>query len=215
MNKICGIYYIINKINKKTYIGSSCDIKRRWRHHRQNLNQGIHHCVYLQRAWNKYGKNNFIFRVYQKCDRENLIKTEQNLLNKAKQKRKKYYNTSYYAGGQEPKLITEKQKQDIKNYWLKNNTASTFVYAKNKYGFGMLLIQYLLVDIRKETPKRPQPKHNINPTVYKFYHRDGTIFIGRQYDFKKKYNIRHSGLCGLIAGRYKTTSGWSLILKDV
>jgi group I intron endonuclease len=84
MSKICGIYSILNKLNNKTYIGSSCDIERRWRHHRQNLNKGIHHCIHLQRAWNKYGEKHFIFNIEQQCKRNKLISIEQSYLNQAK-----------------------------------------------------------------------------------------------------------------------------------
>jgi|694.fasta_scaffold08789_28 group I intron endonuclease len=209
-NKIHGIYSISNKINGKSYIGSSCDIIRRWRHHEQNLNKGIHHCIYLQRAWNKYGKNNFVFHIEAKCTKDNLISLEQSFLDKAKLNRKQYYNSTYHAGGQEPKNVTKKQKQDIKNYWLNNNTAATFKYAKQKYGFGLLLIQYLLVDIRNEIKERPEQTHLINPTIHTFYHKNGTIFVGRAYDLRQKYNMRHSSICCLISGKYKSTEGWSL-----
>lgn len=212
-NKICGIYSILNKVNGKKYIGSSCDINRRWKQHKQNLNKGIHHCVYLQRAWNKYGEHNFIFNIQIQCKKYELINFEQSFLNKARLDRKNYYNSTYHAGGQEPKKVTKKQKQDIKNYWLSNNTASTFKYAKQKYDFGMLLVQYLLVDIRNETKKRPEQTHLINSKIYRFYHKDGTIFIGRSYDLRQKYNISHSGICNLLNGTYKSTKGWSLKTK--
>jgi len=210
MSKICGIYSIFNKLNRKTYIGSSCDIKRRWRHHRQNLNKGVHHCIHLQRAWNKYGENNFVFTVEQICKSNELINIEQSYLDKAKADSKKYYNSTYHAGGQEPKTVTKKQKEDIKKYWLKNNTAETFIYAKKKYGFGMLLIQYLLVDIRKETKKRPEHTHLINSKIYTFYHTSGDIFIGRQFDLRKKYNVPHGNLSCMVSGKIHSCCGWSI-----
>lgn len=209
MSKICGIYSIFNKLNSKTYIGSSCDIKRRWRHHRQNLNRGVHHCIHLQRAWNKYGEHNFIFVVEQACKRNELINIEQSYLNKAKIDSKKYYNSTYHAGGQKPKIVTRKQKEDIKKYWLKNNTAATFIYAKKKYGFGILFVQYLLVDIRKETNKRPEHPL-INQEIYTFYHKTGKIFIGKSCDFTRKYGVSRSSVWSLKKGEYKTISGWSL-----
>lgn len=212
MDKICGIYLIINKVNNKTYIGSSCDIKRRWRHHRQNLKKGNHHCVHLQRAWNKHGESNFIFSIEKKCDRNKLIEIEQKFLDKAKKNKKKYYNTSYHAGGQEPKTVTTKQKEDIKKYWINNNTAATFIYAKKKYGFGMLLVQYLLVDIRKETKNRPENTHLINPTVYTFFNINGDTFTGRQFDLRKKYNLPHANLSCMVSGKVNSCKGWYINL---
>lgn len=58
-----GIYKIRNKINGKYYVGSSVDIRSRWRAHRSRLDKGRHHDTYLQRAWDKYGENNFEFEL--------------------------------------------------------------------------------------------------------------------------------------------------------
>jgi group I intron endonuclease len=63
MDIISGIYKIVNVKNGKIYIGSSKNIKRRWGIHKSSLKNNRHHSVYLQRAWNKYGKENFIYEV--------------------------------------------------------------------------------------------------------------------------------------------------------
>jgi hypothetical protein len=63
MNIISGIYKIVNIKNGKMYIGSSKNIKRRWGIHKSSLKNNRHHSVYLQRAWNKYGKENFVYEV--------------------------------------------------------------------------------------------------------------------------------------------------------
>lgn len=53
------IYKIINKENGKFYIGSTIDIKKRKRTHLEQLTKGKHHCFHLQKAYEKYGKENF------------------------------------------------------------------------------------------------------------------------------------------------------------
>ena len=58
-----GVYKILNKINNKFYIGSSKDIDKRWWRHKYSLNNDNHHSRHLQRAWNKYGEENFDFIV--------------------------------------------------------------------------------------------------------------------------------------------------------
>lgn len=63
MNIISGIYKIVNTKNGKMYIGSSKNIKRRWGIHKSSLKNNRHHSVYLQRAWHKYGKENFVYEV--------------------------------------------------------------------------------------------------------------------------------------------------------
>ena len=46
-----GIYSIRNKSNNKVYIGSSFDINKRWMKHINDLKNGTHHSVKLQRAY--------------------------------------------------------------------------------------------------------------------------------------------------------------------
>lgn len=67
-NKISGIYCIQNTENGKKYVGKSKNIKHRWTVHKSHLNRNIHSNVYLQRAWNKYGKDGFEFRILEECD---------------------------------------------------------------------------------------------------------------------------------------------------
>lgn len=56
-----GIYYIKNLVNGKKYIGSSKNLTKRLRDHKSALRVGRHHNIHLQRAWNKYGEENFKF----------------------------------------------------------------------------------------------------------------------------------------------------------
>lgn len=77
MPKLCGIYRIVNTQNDKKYIGSSNDIKVRWRNHRYQLNNKKHPNKHLQGAWNKYGKSNFIFEIICLCDVNDLSSKEQ------------------------------------------------------------------------------------------------------------------------------------------
>lgn len=64
MSKIAAIYVIVNKINHKIYLGSTVDAGVRLRGHTNSLKRKVHHNVYLQRAWNKYGEENFtIFSI--------------------------------------------------------------------------------------------------------------------------------------------------------
>ncbi len=63
-----GIYGIRNKINNKIYIGKTMQsFGDRWDCHRAMLNGGYHDNKHLQRAWDKYGKNNFEFMILVDC----------------------------------------------------------------------------------------------------------------------------------------------------
>lgn len=63
MKKIAGIYQILNKINGKSYIGSSVNIYQRWAQHKSKLRKQKHVNKILQRAWNKYFEISFHFLI--------------------------------------------------------------------------------------------------------------------------------------------------------
>ena len=67
LSLIC-IYAIINIVNDKHYVGQAADKDYRWREHRKSLRGFYHHSLPLQRAWSKYGEQNFIFVVLEKLD---------------------------------------------------------------------------------------------------------------------------------------------------
>jgi group I intron endonuclease len=62
-----GIYSITNKLNDKIYVGSSVDIKNRWRQHKHSLRKGSHPNKHLQSSWDKYGEASFEFSVLEEC----------------------------------------------------------------------------------------------------------------------------------------------------
>ena len=67
----------MNLVNGKFYIGSSYNINNRWNGHKACLKTNNHPSKYLQRAYNKYGKDNFIYEVLENCPENNLIEREQ------------------------------------------------------------------------------------------------------------------------------------------
>ncbi len=73
-----GIYKIINKVNGKFYVGRSKNIKRRFKRHIRDLDNNRHHSIYLQRAWIKYGKENFELIIIEEIEnKEEMIQREQ------------------------------------------------------------------------------------------------------------------------------------------
>lgn len=75
-----GVYAIMNTLNNKKYIGSTHCFKTRFAEHRSQLRKGNHKNIHLQRAYNKYGENYFVFLILEEC--ENI----QNTLNFIEQK---------------------------------------------------------------------------------------------------------------------------------
>ena len=71
-----GIYAIVNLVNKKVYIGSSTNISKRWRQHKNELRIGIHSNNHLQKSWNKYSESKFVFSILEESSKESLIERE-------------------------------------------------------------------------------------------------------------------------------------------
>lgn len=62
------IYAIINIFDDKIYVGQAYEKHKRWKNHKIALNNGNHGNRYLQSAWNKHGKERFIFVVLEQVD---------------------------------------------------------------------------------------------------------------------------------------------------
>lgn len=110
-----GIYKITNKVNGKFYIGSSKNIKERWKHHRSDLKSGTHSNPHLQNSYNKYGKKNFKFEIIETIDPipELLLEREQVLLDYHLENNwEQAYNIAIYAcSGMKGRGHTEEVKQ--------------------------------------------------------------------------------------------------------
>lgn len=81
MNGLWYIYKIENLITKRIYIGSSKDIKSRFRDHKFYLLHNNHQNIHLQRSFNKYGIENFKFEILEECSETVLIERETYWLN--------------------------------------------------------------------------------------------------------------------------------------
>lgn len=90
-----GIYKI-SSITKpeRFYIGSSVNIRKRWREHLWLLKINDHHSKKLQRHFDKYGESDLLFSILLSCEKEDLLKIEQYFLDSYNP----YFNGSKTAG---------------------------------------------------------------------------------------------------------------------
>jgi len=73
-----GVYRIKNITTGKQYIGSTVmSFLKRLQHHHAMLKANKHKNTYLQRAWNKYGEDDFIFEVVEVCEKKDCLLKEQ------------------------------------------------------------------------------------------------------------------------------------------
>lgn len=129
---IMGIYKITNVSNNKIYIGSSVDIPKRWKQHISELNRNKHNNKHLQRAWNFYGEEKFIFEIAELVYDEDLLKSaEQKWINKTKcydgnygynlsidaERPNKYNEVSHMNGN----IVLREKLKNLKDLNLSNN----------------------------------------------------------------------------------------------
>lgn len=73
---ISGIYRIFNKVNQRSYVGSSSDTGARGVEHIELLNNFMHHNELLQEDWNTMGPSAFTFDFLEKAKVDELASVE-------------------------------------------------------------------------------------------------------------------------------------------
>lgn len=68
-----GIYIIKNKVNNKVYVGQSKKLEQRYGGHLYRLEKKEHHNEILQRAFNKYGADNFEYNILEEVLNDNTL----------------------------------------------------------------------------------------------------------------------------------------------
>lgn len=109
MKREAGVYQILNKVNGKRYVGSSVDVSKRWREHRNSLHRGEHANLHLQRAWALY-TGQFAFSVLEYVpEPERLTEREQHYIDTLRPE----YNIAPVAGSTLGKACAENTKAKI------------------------------------------------------------------------------------------------------
>lgn len=161
MEKISGVYIIRNIINGKVYIGSSKDITHRWSLHKSDLNKNKHHSRHLQTSWNKYGKENFEFKILEKVNEDILCEIEQKYIEFYKShKRNNGYNINPNAGSSAGRKVSEETKKKasdrMKLKWVKNREKMLEgIFKRNKKEWIKNLKESLKVNGSNKGTKNP------------------------------------------------------------
>lgn len=171
---ISGVYKITNVLTNNCYIGSSSRIFYRWITHKGALNKNQHINKHLQRAWNKYGKENFKFEILVKCPKEYNYKVEQwfidnlhpsyNLTTKAiycvtkesKKENKKIINKEsiYYKCG---RRLTNSQIEEIQYLF----STGKYSHKELSYRYNISLVSIFKILKNNQTNILPNLKEDI------------------------------------------------------
>src|SRR5258706_717986 len=111
-----GIYRIVCSVTGKFYIGSAVNLQNRWSVHQHFLKKGTHTNSKLQRAWNKYGPESFIFEVIELVlVPELLTAREQYWFDKLKPFGNKGFNLDRVAGSRLGAKMLPHVKEALRN----------------------------------------------------------------------------------------------------
>lgn len=113
--KKSGIYAIENLINGILYIGSTYNLSGRKGTHIHELRNNKHPNGHLQNAFNKYGEDNFEFKVLLYCEKDELLRYEQGLLDSYRAKGTLLYNIRVNAENNAGFTHSEETKRQISN----------------------------------------------------------------------------------------------------
>lgn len=106
-----GIYKITNTINDKIYIGSACDLMKRYRSHISAFNRKDHHNNQLSKFVEIYSIENLNFEIIEECLIEVLHDREQVYIDVNK---KNIFNESYNTRSvNRGKQLSEEHKSNI------------------------------------------------------------------------------------------------------
>ena len=122
--KISGVYKITNAITGDFYIGSSKNIKRRWREHKytSRWNRCSNNPMYIDMR--KYGVDKFEFEILEEVEIEKLKETEQQFIETLKPT----YNRCNAKG-----LNVERYKETKKEYMKEYHKTDKGKEAQKKY----------------------------------------------------------------------------------
>lgn len=106
----CGIYQIKNLLSNKVYIGQSVHLYNRLKDHINSLKRNGSRCRYLQNSFNKYGTENFEFKILLYCEPEELTYYEDAI---EKSHRPNCYNIRECADSNKGFKHSEETKQKL------------------------------------------------------------------------------------------------------
>jgi group I intron endonuclease len=233
----CGIYCIYNLLRKRYYIGKSKKIRYRLNRHISELRNNIHCNKYLQSDWNKCKEISFIFIIIEECTEETLTASEQIWLDRLYDNQNYCYNIQSKSDSNLGVKRTGKQLKKARILYKSRMKKFTVVSPKgetlNSIGIRKFCRKRKLPEsafndmLNGKIPSvhgwRLPENINIqtgrtNPKKFKIklVSPDGRIYknIFNLEVFARKHNLHASSIRHLIAGRIKSTLGWTLHGRD-
>lgn len=228
-----GIYEIKNTITGKRYIGSAAKtFKKRWNLHKWQLKKNNHHNSHLQNSWNKYGADNFEFKILEYVAPEfctqretwwiqlfgtdtielgyNLTSSGESILGFKHSQSTIEHLREINTGEKNPmwgKTLSDERKQEIRAFF-KGNTHTKGMLHTESTKQKMSLSH-------KEKLKSEEHKSKIKESNCKYQYtitkpdktQEITISLS---EFCRNYNLDHRAMYAVVNGRQKQHKGYNV-----
>ena len=185
-NMKSGIYKITNICNGKIYIGLSKNLTRRFSWHKYNLRNGCHDNSHLQRAWDKYGENSFLFEIIEECSVDKLSEKEK-------------YWIDFYGGFESDKLYNLRDGGETGNTLSKEviNKIRQKNLGKPCFWKGKHLPKEMIEKIRMaQKGKKLSPEHREKAvsTLKKYWNGKPGYWTGKTITEEHRENLKKAHL---------------------
>ena len=128
MKRISGVYKITNTVTNDSYIGSSKDVKKRWREHKCQSTWKKYPNKQLYKDMQKYSVDKFELQILEEVEPEYLKETEQQFI----EMMKPTYN-QMNANGFNTERYKKYQKEYLKEYHKSDKYKEYQKEYQNKY----------------------------------------------------------------------------------
>lgn len=195
----CGVYIIKNTINNKIYIGSSCDIEKRWAAHKQQQK------FLIGRAMKKYGIELFYMEILEETTECVLLDREQYYLDTLKPFDSVGYNICKIAGRTTGIPWSDKTREKQKR-------------IRKKLGFGKWNIGRIAWNRGKEHSQETRQRISTARKGKPNWRAQQTLFrspSGELVEFKsinagsKERGLHVSCMAEVARGKRKQYKGWT------
>lgn len=223
-----GIYIWLNKENNKFYLGSSINLYQRRSTHLKEMRRGRNACGMLQAAYNKYGEEFLDFKVLLVCEVFELLRYEQELLDKLKPAYNKrlvaYSNLGLKMSDETKKKhrIRGKSRYPIEminaaraNNYFRGKCVSDETKEKNR--LASLGRKKSPEDIRKQSEAQMGIVRTFKTLKGKLISPYGQVFenISNFRKFSRAHNIDYRRISDFFTGRRTSYKGWTFTEEGI
>lgn len=188
--------------------------------HRSLLRKNQHHAIYLQRSYNKYGEENFVFQILEFCDKnDDLLLREHFWMQKLNSIREGYNFVEYRESDNSVKMIIPSSTKKPFKFSLadgsiiEGNNLSEFCRVNNlKFSQMRKVRSGEIFSHQGYFAIKSNYKYKIK-TIYRFLSIDDEVtYADNITNFCEQYELSRDSFHQMLSGKSAHCKGWHLEL---